>query len=76
MQSKEIIDISTGKKIGLIIDAYVNSTGGIDRLVLEERRGGRLLGRGSSEELTVDWNKIVKIGADTILVNNSKSNLQ
>ena len=76
LQEKEIIDISTGKKIGLIIDVSVGLDGPIERLILEERRGSRRFIKNSKDEISVYWDKIVKIGDDTILVNNNKTNLK
>ncbi len=76
LQEKEIIDISTGKKIGLIIDVSVGLDGTIERLILEERRGSRRFIKNSKDEISVYWDKIVKIGDDTILVNNNKTNLK
>lgn len=72
LQEKEIIDISTGKRIGNIIDASVDIDGNIERLILEERRNNKRLLRTSKEEITIYWDKIVKIGDDTILVNTNR----
>lgn len=72
LQEKEIIDICTGRKIGLIIDASITLEGTINKLILEEKKGTRRLIRNTKEELYVEWDKIIKIGDDTILVNTSK----
>lgn len=72
LQDKEIIDISSGKKIGNIIDASVNTDGTIERLILEERRNGKRLLKTGKDEITIYWDKIVKIGDDTILVNTNR----
>ena len=72
LQSKEIIDISTGKRVGSIIDASINTDGTIERLILEERRNGKRILKGIKDEITIYWDKIVKIGDDTILVNTNR----
>lgn len=72
LQEKEIIDISTGKKVGVIIDVSINLEGHIERLILEERKSSRRLMKNGKDEITIYWYKIVKIGDDTILVNNKK----
>lgn len=74
LQSKEIIDISTGKRVGNIIDVSINIDGNIERLILEERIGSKRLLRNSKDEITIYWDKIVKIGDDTILINTNRKN--
>lgn len=63
LQTKEIINMSTGKRLGLIIDVIVDNTGLIKSLILEEKKGKRF----SREEYELDWNQIAKIGDDIIL---------
>ena len=63
LQTKEIINMSTGKRLGLIIDVIVDNTGVVKSLILEEKRGKRF----SREEYELDWNQIAKIGDDIIL---------
>jgi len=64
LQLKEIINISNGKRIGIIVDVIVDEKGVIKNLVLEEKRGRKF----SHEEYNVSWNQIIKIGDDIILV--------
>ena len=63
LQTKEIINMSTGKRLGLIIDVIVDNTGLIKSLILEEKKGKRF----SREEYELDWSQIAKIGDDIIL---------
>ena len=64
LQLKEIVNISNGKRVGMIIDVNVDEKGNIINLVLEDRRGRKF----SHEEYNISWNQIVKIGDDIILV--------
>ena len=64
LQLKEIINISNGKRIGVIVDVIVDNNGNIQKLILEEKRGRKF----SKEEYEVSWNQIVKIGDDIILI--------
>ena len=64
LQLKEIINISNGKRIGIIIDVIVSTNGQIEKLVLEEKRGRKF----SKEEYEITWNQIIKIGDDIILI--------
>ena len=64
LQLKEIINISNGKRIGVIVDVIVSTNGNIEKLVLEEKRGRKF----SKEEYEILWNQIIKIGDDIILI--------
>ncbi len=64
LQRKEIVSITDGKRIGIIIDVIVDTNGNINNLVLEDRRGKKF----SREEYTIPWQQIVKIGDDIILI--------
>lgn len=63
LQTKEIINITTGKRLGLIVDVIVDTNGAIKSLILEEKRGRRF----TKEEYELDWGRISKIGDDIIL---------
>ena len=43
LQTKEIINMSTGKRLGLIIDVIVDNNGLIKSLILEEKKIYRYL---------------------------------
>ena len=64
LQLKEIVNISNGKRVGMIIDVEVDEQGYIKTLVLEEKRGRKF----SREEISISWNQIIKIGDDIILI--------
>ena len=64
LQLKEIINISNGKRIGIIVDVIVETKGNIKKLILEEKRGRKF----SKEEYEISWNQIVKVGDDIILI--------
>ena len=57
--------MTTGKRLGLIIDVIINAEGNIKSLILEEKKMKRLSNR---EEYELDWKQIAKIGDDIILV--------
>ena len=64
LQLKEIVNISNGKRIGIIVDAIVDNKGNIKTLILEEKKGRRF----SHDESEISWSQIVKIGDDIILI--------
>lgn len=67
LQAKEIIDISSGRRIGLIVDIIVDSKGNINKLILDKKLGKRILSN-YKEDIELSWDQIVKIGDDIILV--------
>ena len=75
LQTKEIIDIATGRRIGVIIDVIVSRSGNIVKLLLEDRKPTRKLFSNDREDTYLLWNQIVKIGDDIILVDCGKGNL-
>lgn len=66
LQSKKIINISTGRNIGNIIDVDIDNSGVIDALIIEQGRNIFSLNRES--DMRIYWNDITKIGEDVILV--------
>lgn len=68
LQTKEIINMTTGKRLGLIIDVIVEPNGMIKSLILEEKKSRRITAR---EEYELDWKQITKIGDDIILVQDN-----
>ena len=68
LQTKEVIDVATGRRIGIIIDAVLDRRGAISKLVLEDRKSSKRLFGKSIDDIDLSWNQIVKIGDDIILV--------
>ena len=69
LQMKEIIDISSGKRLGMIVDVVIDSKGTIVKLMLDNRKNRGKLFSNNKEDVYVEWNNIVKLGDDIILVN-------
>lgn len=67
LQDKKVINTNDGKMIGNIIDAVITNDGKLDKLIVEDSHF--IMSRFSSKnEIYIDWNQIVKIGEDVILV--------
>lgn len=65
LQSKDIIDLVDGKRIGAIIDVEISENGKITELIVQKRKFLFF----SSGIINVKWEQIDKIGKDVILVN-------
>ncbi len=66
LQSKRIINIVNGSNFGNIIDANVDESGKITFLLIDQGKSFLSLNRES--DIKIEWNQIVKIGEDVILV--------
>ncbi|MBQ3306688.1 MAG: YlmC/YmxH family sporulation protein [Bacilli bacterium] len=66
LQSKRVIDITTGTSIGNITDIIVTVEGKIESLVIEV--GKSFLSLTKDNIITIKWENITKIGEDVILV--------
>ena len=60
LQSKDIISVKDGRKIGRIIDAEINSQGRIINLIIEEKKNFRKFVI-SSEDTKVSFDNISKM---------------
>ena len=67
LQSKDIVNVNDGKKVGRIIDCDVSLDGKINFFIIVEKRG---LSNILNKDVTtsISFNQIKKIGTDVILV--------
>jgi YlmC/YmxH family sporulation protein len=72
-QTKDVVNVANGKKLGNIGDIDINlQTGQIESLII--LGAGKVLGLfGREEETVIPWRNIVKIGTDVILVRLNES---
>ena len=71
MRDKDIVNINTGQKLATFksCDLIINeSTGKIEALVLGQVRQGFFVFANDDLNIEIPWEKIVKIGIDTIMV--------
>ena len=76
LQNKEVIDISSGKRMGNIIDVIINRNEEIIKFILEERRNGKRFFSSYKDEVSILWKQIVRIGDDIMLINYKENELQ
>ncbi|WP_144556693.1 YlmC/YmxH family sporulation protein [Bacillus pumilus] len=67
-QIKDVVDVSSGKKLGTIGDIDINVTSGKIQAIIIGGTGKMMGFFGKEEEMIVPWRNIVKIGDDVILV--------
>ena len=73
LQTKEVVDVASGKRIGSIIDVIISSSGNISKIVLEETKGSRRFLNTSKDEVYLDWQQLIKLGDDIILIDSKKN---
>lgn len=66
MQEKDIIDLSSGVNLGKITDAQIDEQGHIIKFSAEPKRLFRRFFK--AQESTINYQDIVKVGTDVILV--------
>ncbi|MBR2840663.1 MAG: YlmC/YmxH family sporulation protein [Bacilli bacterium] len=64
LQSKDVVNLLDGKKLGSIIDVMVDKEGGIVEINIQKKRFLFF----SSASNVIKWSQIDKIGKDVILV--------
>ena len=67
LQSKDIVDIKDGKKIGMIIDVIINRSGMLETLIIQKNKFNFNF-LSNREDFQIRWEQIKKIGEDVILV--------
>lgn len=66
LQSKKIVDITSGSNVGNIIDVLISDEGKIDALIIDYGKSFFSLNRES--DTRIEWKQIIKIGEDVILI--------
>ena len=68
LRQKEVINIRTAERMGYINDVEINfETGNIDAIVIPRRKNIFNMISGK-KDYVVEWNHIVKIGRELVLV--------
>jgi YlmC/YmxH family sporulation protein len=68
LQSKDVVNVGDGKRLGTIGDLDVDPDSGLIRAIIIPV-SGRFFGVvGGGQDYIIPWNQIVKIGSDVILV--------
>ena len=70
IQSKKIIDVTSGKNIGSIVDINITNDGSIDYFIIDS--GRKIFSLNKEDDFKIYWRQIEKIGEDVILINPSK----
>ncbi|MDQ0161649.1 YlmC/YmxH family sporulation protein [Aeribacillus alveayuensis] len=67
-QTKDVINVADGKRLGNIDDIDINVTNGKIQAIIITNQGKVLGFFGRGDEIVIPWRNIVKVGEDVILV--------
>ncbi|WP_077303389.1 YlmC/YmxH family sporulation protein [Virgibacillus pantothenticus] len=72
LQVKEVIVMDSGKKLGHIHDLEIDTNQGkiVAIIVIPRDKKNGLFGK--AEELVIDWQQIIRIGTDVILIKEAE----
>ena len=74
LRDKDVINVNDGKKLGCVTDVDIDVCNGrLVAIMVPGESRGFIFGR--CEEIRIPWDRIVKIGNDTILVDLKNRNL-
>lgn len=71
LQGKEIINLATGEKLGMITEVeltFEQETGNLNSLLIPAEKGIFDF-LGEEQFLEIPWNSIIKIGTEVIVIN-------
>jgi len=68
MQTKDIVNITNGKKIGILIDLRINPKDGCIVSIIVEQDNKLISIFKQPDEIEIYYDKIIKIGEDVIIV--------
>jgi len=68
LRDRDVVNVNDGKRLGVINDLDIDIENGKIKAIIVPGTGGFIGVLGRKQDLTIPWEKIVKIGVDTILV--------
>ena len=68
LRDRDVVNINDGKRLGLINDIELDVEGGTIRAIIIPGTAGFMGVLGRKQDMIIPWEKIVKVGVDTILV--------
>lgn len=68
LRDRDVVNVNDGKRLGVISDVDVDIENGKLKAIIIPGAGGFMGVLGKKHDLVIPWDKIVKVGVDTILV--------
>jgi len=71
LRDRDVVNVNDGKRLGVINDLDIDIEKGTIKAVIIPGSGGFLGVLGKKQDLSIPWEKVIKVGVDTILVDYS-----
>ncbi len=68
LRDRDVVNVNDGKRLGVIHDLDIDIENGKIKALIIPGAGGFMGVLGRRQDLIIPWEKIVKVGVDTILV--------
>jgi YlmC/YmxH family sporulation protein len=68
LRDRDVVNVNDGKRLGIINDVDLDIENGVVKAIIVPAGGGFMGVIGRKQDLIIPWDKIVKVGVDTILV--------
>ena len=68
LRNRDVVNVNDGRRLGLVGDLELNLERGTVKAIVIPAAGGILGKISRTKDYIIPWEKIVKIGIDTILV--------
>ena len=68
LRDRDVVNVNDGKRLGIINDVDLDIDNGVVKAIIVPAGGGFMGVIGRKQDLIIPWDKIVKVGVDTILV--------
>ncbi len=68
LRDRDVVNVNDGKRLGVISDVELDVEQGTVKAIIIPGAGGLRGVLGKKNELLIPWDKIIKVGLDTILV--------
>lgn len=71
LQSKDVVNVVDGTKLGKVTDLEIDALSGKILSVIVSNNSRLLSFFNNNNQVNIQWNQIVKIGGEVIIVNSS-----
>lgn len=76
LKERDVVNVNDGRRLGLIKDLELDLEDGLVKAIIIPSAGGIWGKLSRGREYVITWDKIVKIGVDTILVDYPQEEYQ
>ncbi len=68
LRDRDVVNVNDGRRLGVISDVDIDVENGTVKAIIIPGSGGFMGVIGRKHDITISWDKIVRVGVDTILV--------